>query len=62
MNNFIKLKDIDLDKVIILNSSLIQSIEEYKTGSIIVMGFKSTTTYYVKETPDQVLKKIDKQW
>ena len=62
MRDFIKLTDIDLDKVIILNSSLIQSIEEYKTGSIIVMGFKSTTTYYVKETPDQVLKKIDKQW
>lgn len=62
MKDFIKLTDIDLDKVIILNSSLIQSIEEYKTGSIIVMGFKSTTTYYVKETPDQVLKKIDKQW
>ena len=62
MRDFIKLTDIDLDKVIILNSSLIQSIEEYKTGSIIVMGFKSTTTYYVKETPDQILKKIDKQW
>jgi len=62
MKDFIKLTDIDLDKVIILNSSLIQSIEEYKTGSIIVMGFKSTTTYYVKETPDQILKKIDKQW
>ena len=62
MRDFIKLTEIDNGGVVILNSSLIQSIEEYKTGSLIVMGFKSTTTYYVKETPDQVLKKIDKQW
>ena len=62
MNNFIKLTEIDYGGVVILNSSLIQSIEECKTGSRIEMGFKSTKTYYVKETPDQVLKKINKQW
>ena len=62
MKDFIKLTEIDNGGVVILNSSLIQSIEEYKTGSLITMGFNTSPTYYIKETPDQVLKKIDKQW
>jgi len=58
-NNLIKLTTSD-DKKIIINSMLIESIEEVEDGSYITMGFASNHYYRVNETPEEVVKKIDK--
>ena len=62
MNSFIKLTSTN-DKTIILNITHISSIQEIKHGSYITMAFKeSNSECEVKETPEQILKKINKQW
>jgi hypothetical protein len=55
-NNFIKLTEINTEDAVLINMTLIQSIHERKTGSFIVMGFKSGVTYYVVETPKEIMK------
>ena len=63
MNSFIKLTSTK-DKIIILNITHISSIQEIKHGSYITMAFKenNNSECEVKETPEQILKKINKQW
>jgi uncharacterized protein YlzI (FlbEa/FlbD family) len=48
------------NKKVVLNSSLIQSIEEMEDSSIIYFGFGSDHFYRVTETIEQILKLIDK--
>jgi uncharacterized protein YlzI (FlbEa/FlbD family) len=61
MNNFIKLTELSSDKTLVLNSNFIQSIREEKKGSYIRMAFKETYGHYeVKETIEEIMKKIDK--
>ena len=60
MKNFIKLTTMNSDKVLILNSTLIESILEQKNGSYIVMGFDGSDSHYVKETPEEIVKLIEK--
>ena len=47
-------------KRVVLNSSLIQSIEEMEDGSIIYFGLGSEHFYRVTETIEEILKLIDK--
>jgi hypothetical protein len=47
-------------KRVVLNSSLIQSIEEMEDGSIVYFGFGSEHFYRVTETIEEILKLIDK--
>jgi uncharacterized protein YlzI (FlbEa/FlbD family) len=61
MNNFIKLTTLDKGTTLVLNSTFIQSIQEQKNGSYIRMAFKETYSHYeVKETIEEIMKKIDK--
>ena len=61
MNNFIKLTTLDKGTTLVLNSNFIQSIQEQKNGSYIRMAFKETYSHYeVKETIEEIMKKIDK--
>jgi len=61
MNNFIKLTTLDKGTTLVLNSNFIQSIQEQKNGSYVVMGFKEDHSHYeVKETVEEIMKKIDK--
>jgi hypothetical protein len=55
-NNFIKLTEINTEEVVLINITLIQSIHQRKTGSFIVMSFKSNVTYHVVETPKEIMK------
>ncbi len=48
------------NKRVVLNSSLVQSIEEMEDGSIIYFGFGSEHFYRVTETIEGILKLIDK--
>jgi uncharacterized protein YlzI (FlbEa/FlbD family) len=48
------------NKRVVLNSSLIQSIEEMEDGSIIYFGLGSEHFYRVTETIEEILKLIDK--
>jgi len=48
------------NKRVVLNSSLVQSIEEMEDGSIIYFGFGSEHFYPVTETIEEILKLIDK--
>jgi uncharacterized protein YlzI (FlbEa/FlbD family) len=48
------------NKRVVLNSSLIQSIEEMEDGSIVYFGFGSEHFYRVTETIEEILKLIDK--
>jgi uncharacterized protein YlzI (FlbEa/FlbD family) len=48
------------NKKVVLNSSLIQSIEEMEDSSIIYFGFGSDHFYRVTESIEQILKLIDK--
>ena len=47
-------------KRVVLNSSLIQSIEEMEDGSIVYFGFGSEHFYRVTETIEKILKLIEK--
>jgi uncharacterized protein YlzI (FlbEa/FlbD family) len=47
-------------KRVVLNSSLIQSIEEMEDGSIIYFGLGSEHFYRVTETIEEILKLIEK--
>lgn len=60
MNNFIKLTDLFKDKLIVVNATLIQSIHEQTNGSYLVMSFGNNSTIHVKETPEQIIKLIEK--
>lgn len=60
MKNFIKLTDLFKDKLILVNSTLIQSIHEQTNGSYLIMSFGDNSTIHVKETPDQIIKLIEK--
>lgn len=48
------------NKRVVLNSSLIQSIEEMEDGSIIYFGLGSEHFYRVTETIEEILKLIEK--
>ena len=48
------------NKRVVLNSSLVQSIEEMEDGSIIYFGFGSEHFYRVTETIEEILKLIEK--
>mgnify|MGYP000300411732 FL=1 len=48
------------NKRVVLNSSLIQSIEEMEDGSIVYFGFGSEHFYRVTETIEKILKLIEK--
>jgi uncharacterized protein YlzI (FlbEa/FlbD family) len=48
------------NKKVVLNSILLQSIEEVEDGCIIYFGFGSEHFYRVTETIEEVLKLIDK--
>ena len=48
------------NKRVVLNSSLIQSIEEMEDGSIIYFGLGSEYFYRVTETIEEILKLIEK--
>jgi len=61
MNNFIKLTTLDKGTTLVLNSTFIQSIQEQKNGSYVVMGFNNShNPIEVKETVEEIMKKIDK--
>jgi hypothetical protein len=61
MNNFIKITELSSDKTLVINSTFIQSVQELKNGSYIRMAFKETYSHYeVKETIEEIMKKIDK--
>jgi cysteinyl-tRNA synthetase len=60
-NNVIKLTELSSDKTLVLNSTFIQSIQEQKNGSYVVMGFNNNhNPIEVKETVEEIMKKIDK--
>ncbi len=48
------------NKRVVLNSSLVQSIEEMEDGSIIYFGLGSEHFYRVTETIEEILKLIEK--
>ena len=62
MNNFIKLTTLDKDTTLILNSMFIQSIHEQENNSsYIIMSLKEDHSHFhVKESIDEIMKKIDK--
>lgn len=60
MKNFIKLTDLIKDKLIIVNPTLIQSIHEQTNGSYIIMSFNNNSAINVKESPEEIMKLIEK--
>ena len=48
------------NKRVVLNSSLVQSIEEMEDGSIVYFRFGSEHFYRVTETIEEILKLIEK--
>ena len=59
MKGLIRLTRRDNTEVVV-NSTLIQSIEEVGDGSIIYFGFNTEHFYRVTETIEEILKLIDK--
>ena len=59
MKGLIRLTRRDNTEVVV-NSTLIQSIEEVEDGSIIYFGFNTEHFYRVTETIEEILKLIDK--
>ena len=57
-NNFIELTQTD-DLKIHLNCMYIEGIEQMEDETFITMGFGSKNFYRVKETPKEVIKKIE---
>ena len=59
MKGLIRLTRRDNTEVVV-NSTLIQSIEEVEDGSIIYFGFNTEHFYRVTETIEEILKLIEK--
>lgn len=57
-NNFITLTQTN-DKLVNLNAMFIESIEEMDDDTMVTLGFGSKNFYRVKETPKEVIKKIE---
>jgi len=57
-NNFIELTQTN-DLPVQLNSVYIEGIEQMEDDTMITMAFGSKNFYRVKETPKQVIKKIE---
>jgi|LauGreDrversion4_2_1035121.scaffolds.fasta_scaffold237124_3 uncharacterized protein YlzI (FlbEa/FlbD family) len=57
-NNFIELTQTD-ELTIHLNCMYIEGIEQMENETLITMGFGSKNFYRVKETPKEVIKKIE---
>ena len=59
MRNFIKLTNRDGDEVMV-NSSYILYIEKVEDGSYVKVSFSDHSAIRVTETPEEIIKKIDK--
>jgi uncharacterized protein YlzI (FlbEa/FlbD family) len=57
-NNFIKLTQTD-EKVVYLNATFIEGIDQRADHTLVTMAFGSENFYRVTETPEQIIKKIE---
>jgi uncharacterized protein YlzI (FlbEa/FlbD family) len=57
-NNFIKLTQTD-EKVVYLNATFIEGIDQRADHTLVTMAFSSENFYRVNETPEQIIKKIE---
>lgn len=58
-NNFISVTQTD-EKIVYLNATFIEGIDQRSDHTLITMAFGSQNYYRVTETPEQIIKKIEK--